>query len=258
VALNNYSTSAATYNAARKLSLEGLDDWRRAIEPYVAQVPGGLPILDLGSGTGQFAEAFATWFEPSIVGVEPSPEMRQQAEARRTSSRIQYIEGSASSIPLPDASCGLAWLSTVIHHFPSLPDAARELRRVLAPGCYALIRSAFPGRHEGITLFTYFPEGTRVLERFPTVDATRKAFESAGFVFDALRPVPQVSVASLTEFRERVSHRNTDTILRGLTDEEHAAGLARLDEAIDAGAGGPLVDRLDLLVFRLPVDNAPP
>ena len=248
--LNDYRTSAATYDAARALTLAGLDDWRKAIAPYVASMPKNLPILDLGSGTGQFAEAFAVWFDRAIVGVEPSSEMRAQALAKRTSSRISYRAGDASSIPLGDGSCGLAWLSTVIHHFANLGAAARELRRVLVPGARVLIRSAFPGREAGITLFRFFPDGARVLERYPTVEATREAFERNGFAFESLGPVPQQTVGSLQEFRQRVSHRDTDTILRGLTDEEHAGGLARIDAAIANGESGPLVDWLDLVVLR--------
>ena len=249
-ALNDYQSSAATYDAARALSLEGLEEWRRAVEPFVASMPAGVPILDLGSGTGQFAEAFAAWFACDIVGVEPSEEMRAKAEAKRSSGRISYLAGDASNIPLPDGSCGLAWLSTVIHHFPDLDVAARELHRVLAPGSAVLIRSAFPGREQGITLFRYFPEGVRVLERFPTVEVTRGAFERNGFMFESLGPVPQRSVGSLPELRDRVAHRDTDTILRGLTDQEHTAGLARIDAAIAARESGPLVDALDLMVLR--------
>lgn len=249
-ALNDYRSSAASYDAARSLTLEGLEEWRRAVEPFVAAMPAGLPILDLGSGTGQFAEAFATWFACDVVGVEPSGEMRSKAEEKRSSERIHYAAGDAANIPMGDGSCGIAWLSTVIHHFPSLDDAARELDRVLAPGAPVLIRSAFPGREQGISLFRYFPEGRRVLQRFPTIEATRAAFERAGFVFESIGPVPQRSVRSLHEFRARVAHRNTDTVLRGLSDEEHARGLARIDAAIAAGEDAPLVDSLDLMVLR--------
>lgn len=248
--LNDYQRAAATYDAARGLTLDGLAGWREAVRPYVEAMPAGLPILDLGSGTGQFAEAFAAWFDRPIVGVEPADAMREKALAKRSTKRIAYLAGSSDQIPLADGSCGLAWLSTVIHHFPDLPRAAKELYRVLAPGSAVLIRSAFPGRHKRIRLFDFFPEGTRVLDAFPTVDHVRQVFEARGFSYVGTTPVGQVSVRSLEEFRARVAHRDTDTILRGLTDEEHAAGLARLDAAIAAGEHGEQEDYLDLLVFR--------
>ncbi|MCK9931696.1 hypothetical protein MXD62_31945 [Frankia sp. Mgl5] len=39
---------------------------------------------------------------------------------------------------------------------------AAELRRVLRPAAPVLIRSAFPGRHEQVALFRFFPEAVRV------------------------------------------------------------------------------------------------
>ncbi|MGO9293249.1 MAG: class I SAM-dependent methyltransferase [Streptosporangiaceae bacterium] len=63
------------------------------------------------------------------------------------------IGGHANAIPLGAATMDGARLSTVIHHLPDLPAAARELRRVLRPGAPVLIRSVFAGRHHGIGLF---------------------------------------------------------------------------------------------------------
>ena len=71
---------------------------------------------------------------------------------------MTYLAGHAAAIPVGDGQCGSAWLSTVIHHIPDLRACARELRRVLHPGERVLIRSAFPGRLDGITLFRFFPE----------------------------------------------------------------------------------------------------
>lgn len=248
--LNDYQRAAATYDSARGLTLDGLAGWREAVRPYVEAMAAGLPILDLGSGTGQFAEAFAAWFERPILGVEPADAMREKALGKRSTGRISYLAGSSDDIPLADGSCGLAWLSTVIHHFPDMARAANELHRVLAPGSVVLIRSAFPGRHQGIRLFEFFPQGVRVLAAFPTVERVRQVFEGGGFSYEGIRPVGQVTVGSLEEFRSRVAHRDTDTILRGLTDEEHAAGLARIDAAITAGEHSEQRDYLDLLVFR--------
>jgi hypothetical protein len=44
----------------------------------------------------------------------------------------------------------------MIHHVPDLTAAARELRRVVRAGGPILIRSAFAGRHQAITLFRFF------------------------------------------------------------------------------------------------------
>jgi hypothetical protein len=142
-------------------------------------------------------------------------------------------------------------LSTVIHHIQDLKACARELRRVLREGARVLIRSSFPGRHERITLFRFFPAARQIAETFPTIDATTRAFGAAGFAHEALTSVPQVSAPSLATFCERVRLR-TDSTLKPLADADFASGMAAIERAIAAQVKpAPVVDYLDLLVLRL-------
>jgi hypothetical protein len=53
----------------------------------------------------------------------------------------------------------------MIHHVQDLNAAARELRRVVCPEGPILIRSAVAGRPQAITLFRFFTEAVRVLDR---------------------------------------------------------------------------------------------
>jgi ubiquinone/menaquinone biosynthesis C-methylase UbiE len=85
-------------------------------------------VLDLGAGTGTWATALASWYGISVVAVEPSAAMRARSRWRG------MLAGHATALPLGPATIDGAWLSTVIHHLPDLPAAARELRRVLQPG----------------------------------------------------------------------------------------------------------------------------
>jgi ubiquinone/menaquinone biosynthesis C-methylase UbiE len=142
---------AARYDTGRAISLDGLASWLGAIGPYLPR-SSGLPVLDLGAGTGLFAQAFAQRFDVKVVAVEPSGAMRHMAQETHSHPGITYLEGDAANIPRAADSCAAAWLSTVIHHIPDLPACARELRRVLYRRSPVLIRSAFPGRLGGITL----------------------------------------------------------------------------------------------------------
>lgn len=245
----DYDEVARDYRAGRGLTEEGLAGWRDAVRPYLEGL--ALPLVDVGSGAGQFAGLFSRWFGIEVIGVEPSDGMRAEAEASNEHSRVSYLAGDAQHLPLPGRSCGAAWYSTVIHHIPDLAAAAHEATRVLAPGAPVLVRSAFPGRTERITLFRFFPGAASVVETFPSIEQLTGAFGHAGFALERMESVRQVSVGSLREFRERVVLR-ADTTLRGISDQEFAAGLARLDEAIqnEPTCVEPLVDWLDLVVLR--------
>jgi hypothetical protein len=144
----------------------------------------------------------------------------------------------------------VAWVSNVIHHVDDLAACAHELRRVLRPGAPVLIRSAFSGRLDGISLFRWFPAARAVAETFPTVETTRAAFAAAGFARHSLVALPQVSAPSLREACVRVRLR-ADTTLVALSDDEFAAGLEQMEAAAAADtAAEPIVDHVDLLVVR--------
>ncbi|MFN8602719.1 MAG: class I SAM-dependent methyltransferase [Candidatus Binatia bacterium] len=245
-----YEDEAERYAAARGLALDAIAPWREAIAPWLARAA---PILDGGAGTGQFTNAFRAWFDCDVVALEPAAAMRRTACTLAAGDpRQRWVGGRLEELPLARATCGAAWLSTVVHHVRDLPRCADELRRVLVPGAPVLIRGAFPGRHEGITLLRFFPETMRRLETFPGVDEVCARFADAGFTRVALHEVAQRSAASLTDYRARVvTGRHADSLLAVLDDGEFARGLARLDDAI---AGGPpdaaVHDRLTLLVLR--------
>jgi hypothetical protein len=145
----------------------------------------------------------------------------------------------------------MAWLSTVIHHFHDLREAVREAARVIKRDGVVLIRSSFPERHDGITLFRRFPGASRIAASFPTVEDTQSAFGSAGLALVAHEGVAQVSSPSLAAYLERVRLR-ADTTLTLISDAEFAAGVEALEREVAAESNTgpqPVVDTLDLLVF---------
>jgi SAM-dependent methyltransferase len=251
----DYDRMAPDYVAGRALPPDGMAPWRDAIAPWLpAEGRGRSPVLDLGAGTGQFAAAMAGWFGVEVVAVEPSGGMRAEAARAHPHPAVGWVAGVAERLPLRDASCALAWVSTVLHHLDDLDMAATELGRVLRPGGPVLVRQAFPGRMDEVNLYTrFFPAaGAWLVEGggLPSVERVAAAFGAAGFRVERLRKVAQVSAPSLAAYRDKVRSR-ADTGLRLLPDDQFAAGLAALDRAVEAETvAAPVVDRLDLLVLR--------
>ncbi|MFB4278507.1 class I SAM-dependent methyltransferase [Nonomuraea sp. MTCD27] len=244
--------TAAAYKAVREIPRDGLGEWREAIRRHLDPSPG-MTVADIGAGTGMFAAALTDWFDLSVVAVEPSAAMRAQIPRRPG---IQVLAGDAGALPLPDGSADGAWLSLMIHHIPDLEAAAREIRRVLRPGAPVLIRQGFPGRADTTSTFPwgFFPQTTRTTDTFPTVERTCEAFATAGFRRDALEPVPE-TLTTLADFLARVDvFRRSDTIMRGLTEEEFLQGKEQLRRAVreaeQASSPGTRTNWLDLLVLR--------
>jgi ubiquinone/menaquinone biosynthesis C-methylase UbiE len=243
--------TAAAYKAVREVPRDELGHWRDAVRRHLSPSPG-MTVADIGAGTGVFATAFSDWFGLRVVAVEPSPAMRAQIPRHPG---VRVLDGNAEALPLPDGSADAAWLSTVIHHVPDLPGAAREIRRVLRPGSPVLIRQGFPGRLDRIEVHRWFPETARVLDTYPTVEQTCEAFAAAGFRRDALEQVPQTDLTSLAEFLDRADTlRRADTPMRSLTEEEFLRGKERLRSAVrdatEQERQQPRTSWLDLLVLR--------
>jgi ubiquinone/menaquinone biosynthesis C-methylase UbiE len=245
----DYDSAAAGYARARALPLEAMPALREAIARRMP-AGGSVRVADVGSGAGTFAHAFAAWFGARVVGVEPSEGMLAQALQSPTPAGASYVRGDAMALPLRDGSCHVAWLSTVIHHFRDLDLGAREVRRILRDDGVAFVRSSFPGRHDGITLFRRFPEASRVASSFPSVERTETAFAAAGLHLESIEGVPQESAPSLRAFLDRVRLRS-DTTLRLMPDDAYEAGVEALERDLaEQGDPGPVMDLIDLLVFR--------
>lgn len=237
----NYDRASKDYDLVRELRLEDLAAWKTHLATHIQA--GDFSVLDLGAGTGLFAQAFVEWFGVKVVAVEPSSPMREIAARKRPHEQISYLEGDAEHIPAPDSQFDAAWLSTVAHHFPDLSAAALELRRVLKPNAPLVIRSCFPERAGKISLFQYFPEAQQALRRFPSVEQVADAFSSAAFEIQRVEDVPQITAPNLYTYRQRFRYdiRHTDTTLVNLSDDAYAEGIARLDEALSRGSGMVLV-----------------
>jgi ubiquinone/menaquinone biosynthesis C-methylase UbiE len=245
----DYDQVAGVYDTDRAVPAETGLVWRDAMASYLPPA-SGLPVLDLGAGTGLFAAAIAEWFDARVVAVEPSSGMRDAAGVRRADPRIAWVGGVGERLPLRDGSCDSAWLSTVIHHLDDLDATARELRRVLRPEGRVLIRSAFPDRVQTVPRVDFWPGTRALLDAFPSSRRTIAAFAAAGFGFERLERVRDLLAGSLREYLERARVR-ADSLLRQLPDDEFDEGLHKLERAAaEETDPRPVFRPLDLVVLR--------
>ena len=98
---------------------------------------GGLSgrVVELGAGNGlNFGHYPPTVTE--VVAVEPEPYLRARAEeaAAAVAVPVRVVDGTSTSIPLPDASVDAGVASLVLCSVPDQAAALAELRRVIRPG----------------------------------------------------------------------------------------------------------------------------
>ncbi|MGI8971229.1 MAG: class I SAM-dependent methyltransferase [Dehalococcoidia bacterium] len=101
----------------------------------LAQVERPALVVDLGSGTGLSTTYWAERAE-AVVGIEPSSDMRRQAEARaalETGGRVRFQAGFSTSTGLPDRCADIVTCSQSLHWMEPEPTFA-EVARILRPG----------------------------------------------------------------------------------------------------------------------------
>jgi ubiquinone/menaquinone biosynthesis C-methylase UbiE len=84
-------------------------------------------VLDVGTGTGVFAEAFAAK-GLEVVGLDPNRELLDIA--RRHAPAARFEPGTAEALPFPDGSFDLVFLGHVLHETDEPLEALEEARRV--------------------------------------------------------------------------------------------------------------------------------
>lgn len=105
----------------------------QSIEPLLdaSGVTAGSRLLDVACGPGRLAAA-AAGRGAVATGLDFSPAMLARAHAAHP--RIGFIEGSAESLPFPDAHFDAVVIAYGLLHFPDADQALREAWRVLRPG----------------------------------------------------------------------------------------------------------------------------
>lgn len=87
----------------------------------------GISVVDVGVGSGLFAEEFAIR-GCVVIGVDVNPEMLKAAEDFVPGAT--FAEGTAEKLPMPDGSADLVFMGLVLHETDDLERALSEARRV--------------------------------------------------------------------------------------------------------------------------------
>ena len=102
----------------------------------------GKTVLDFGCGDGENlpplvrrgARVIALELSDALIAVA-----RKRLELHGMSGRVQFVQGSAHDLPIPDNAVDVVLGIAILHHL-DLPLAAREVHRVLKPGGRAVFQ----------------------------------------------------------------------------------------------------------------------
>jgi demethylmenaquinone methyltransferase/2-methoxy-6-polyprenyl-1,4-benzoquinol methylase len=126
-----YGSWFASLYGAITAPLQGL---RRRVA-LVAGIGPGMRVIDVATGTGAQARAFAE-SGASVLAIDLSPRMLAIARSKTPSSSIEYVEADATKLPAPAGSFDAACVSFALHEMPNSVrrSVIAELARVTRAG----------------------------------------------------------------------------------------------------------------------------
>jgi ubiquinone/menaquinone biosynthesis C-methylase UbiE len=116
-------------------------DLRAAYEQVARSVPADAALLDVGTGAGHLSFTLAP-LARRVVALDPAPGMLatvRQIATERGLAQIETCEASAAAVPFGPATFDLVCTRYSAHHWLALPQALREMRRVVKPDGFILI-----------------------------------------------------------------------------------------------------------------------
>jgi demethylmenaquinone methyltransferase/2-methoxy-6-polyprenyl-1,4-benzoquinol methylase len=133
-----FAEIAPRYDLVNRILSGGIDVWWRHVTVRRAPPPPTGAILDVCTGTGDLALAYAAACDPGVRVVASDfcrPMLDRGVEkARRSGANVEWVEADAQALPFPDATFGLVTVAFGLRNIADTGRGLAEMARVLAPG----------------------------------------------------------------------------------------------------------------------------
>ena len=207
--------------------------WARDLIERAQPIEPSSRVLDLGCGTGIIARSLRERLGGAarLTGLDLNPGLL--AVARRVAPELDWHEGDAMSLPFADGSFDLVFSQQMLQFVRDRPAAAREIRRVLAPGGRVMLSTWRPvGEQPYIAALTsiaerHFGPSNDTRWSFGDDASLRALVTEAGFEDVRVEVVTRTDVAPLSLIRLNVMAMGFD--MSGLSDADRDRKFAAFD-----------------------------
>ena len=133
-----FDNISKNYDFMNRLMTFGIDvKWRKKVVKIVAE-NNAQEILDIATGTGDFAIMLADLQPKRIVGLDISQGMlevgKRKVKEKKLTHLIEMILGDSENLPFDDDSFDAVTVGFGVRNFENLDKGLQEINRVLRPG----------------------------------------------------------------------------------------------------------------------------
>lgn len=151
----------------------------------MAAITGEEDLLDVATGGGHTANAFAQWVK-KVIAVDITPEMLVAAEKfikGNGHKNVEFKIGDAEKLPFPESVFDIVTCRIAPHHFPDVKKFVEEVHRVLKPNGQFLLDDNVVPEADDFDLFYNTIEKRRDYSHFRAWKKSEwlRMLESAGF-----------------------------------------------------------------------------
>lgn len=186
-------------------------------------------VADLGCGTGNETVEISRRVGCTTVGIDPSPEMLNEARAK--TSEITWLEATAEETGLPSESLDAVTVFFAVHHFYDLSLWAKESHRVLKPEGQCFVFSISHNQMQESLEYHFFPELLEYdLARVPPLTEVRDKLQHHGLAISQ-ESIPYETRIIDEDYIEMVRNRYRSG-LENLSDAQIERGIQRIKEEL--------------------------
>jgi len=171
-----FNTIARNYDFLNHFLSLGTDRYWRRVASRMLSSSQGNNILDVATGTADFALALCRHTQAHITGLDLSESMleigRRKIQHQGVTERISLVQGDSEELPFPDNHFDAVTAAFGVRNFGDLHQGLTEMRRVLKPsGILVILEFSEPSGWLFKPIFRfYFRYVLPTLARFFTPD----------------------------------------------------------------------------------------
>lgn len=134
-----FDSIAPAYDFMNRAMTLGIDRWWRRVAVKIVKRSNPRRILDVATGTGDFAIGLYDKIHPQqVVGIDLSQGMldvaQRKVEKRGLQNAITLLQGDCLAMPFEDCEFDAVTVAFGVRNFEHLLQGYQQMHRVLAPG----------------------------------------------------------------------------------------------------------------------------